>query len=206
MVHCPIADFGIGLYITDYLDNQQMRVLIAEDESIIRLGLKSMLQELGYEVILAKDGHEALSKARIHHPDLAILDIKMPFTDGLQVAATLARKQPMPILLLTAFSEQDLIEQASDLPIHGYLIKPIQLPDLAAAIAVGRKRFQESQGLEVRANALEETMETRKFVYKAKEKLMSSGMSEQKAFSTIQERARSTRKTMHEVARAILHE
>ena len=192
--------------MTEDLDNQQMRILIAEDESIIRLGLKSMLQELGYEVILAKDGHEALSKARIHHPNLAILDIKMPFTDGLQVAATLARTQPMPILLLTAFSEQDLIEQASDLPIHGYLIKPIQLPDLAAAIAVGRKRFQESQGLEARANALEETMETRKFVYKAKEKLMASGMSEQKAFRTIQERARRTRKTMHEVARAILHE
>ncbi|VAW43214.1 hypothetical protein MNBD_CHLOROFLEXI01-3636, partial [hydrothermal vent metagenome] len=103
-----------------------MRILIADDESIIRMGLKSILQELGHEVLTAVNGREALEMARRHHPDLAILDIKMPYTDGLQAAKVLARSQPLPILLLTAFSEQDLIDKATDLPIHGYLIKPIK--------------------------------------------------------------------------------
>ena len=106
-----------------------MRILIAEDESIIRMGLKSMLQEMGHEVFAAADGREALQLARHYLPDLAILDIKMPKTDGLQAAKTLARTQPMPILLLTAFSQQDLVDQATELPIQGYLVKPIHPPN-----------------------------------------------------------------------------
>lgn len=181
-----------------------MRILIAEDESIIRLGLKAMLIELGHNVIVAKDGHEALGQARIHRPDLAILDIKMPFTDGLQATVALARTQPMPILLLTAFSEQDLIKQAAELPIQGYLIKPIQPADLEAAIAVAKKRFEQTQKLENLTIELKETLEVRKLVDKAKGTLMALGMSEPEAFRTIQERARRSRKTLGEVAQAIL--
>ena len=181
-----------------------MRVLIAEDESIIRLGLKAMLQELGHDVVVAKDGHEALSKARIHHPNLAILDIKMPFSDGLQTTMALARTKPMPILLLTAFSEENLIKKAAKLPIQGYLIKPIQQADLAAAIAVAVKRFEQTQELETRSAKLEESLESRKLVDRAKSQLMSSGMSESSAYQFIQKRARRARKTMKDVAKKIL--
>ncbi len=131
-----------------------MRILIADDESIIRMGLKAMLQGMGHEVLTAVNGREALRMAQQHRPDLAILDIKMPFTDGLQAARTLSQQNPLPIILLTAFSESELIEKATDLPIHGYLVKPIQEGDLAAAIAVARKRFTEAQALHQQAGEL----------------------------------------------------
>ena len=132
-----------------------MRILIADDESIIRLGLKSMLQQLDHEVVAARDGREALQMARAQRPDLAILDVKMPFTDGLQVARVLARSQPMPIVLLTAYSDQALIDQAADLPIHGYLVKPVQAADLAPAMAIAVRRFADAEQLRQRAAALE---------------------------------------------------
>lgn len=183
-----------------------MRILIADDESIIRLGLKAMLQEMGHVVLAAANGREALQMARRHRPDLAILDIKMPFTDGLQAARTLARTQPLPILLLTAYSEQDLIEKASDLPIHGYLIKPIQPAELAAAIAVARKRFEESQDLAQRTARLEESLETRKLIDRAKGKLMATGLGEEEAYRTLQQRARASGQSMGAVAAAVLKE
>lgn len=181
-----------------------MRILIADDESIIRMGLKSMLQELGHEVYAATNGREALQMARSHAPDLAILDIKMPYTDGLQAAQTLSRTQPMPVLLLTAFSEQELIEKATDLPIQGYLIKPVQPADLAAAIAVAVKRFGEAQTLAARSTALEEQLAARKVIDQAKGKLMQSGLSEEEAYRMVQKHARNNRQSMLEAAQAIL--
>jgi two-component system, response regulator PdtaR len=181
-----------------------MRILIADDESIIRLGLKSILQELGHEVLAATNGREALEMARRHRPDLAILDIKMPFTDGLQAAQTLARTQPMPILLLTAFSEQDLVEKASDLPIHGYLIKPVKPEELSAAITVAYKRFIENQALQEEADKLAEALETRKLLDKAKARLMATGLSEEEAYKTLQQQARNGRVSLRAVATAIL--
>jgi response regulator NasT len=183
-----------------------MRILIADDESIIRLGLKAMLVEMGHEVVTAVNGREALAMAHRHQPELAILDIKMPFTNGLQVAETLSRTQPIPILLLTAFSEQDLIEEASSLPIHGYLIKPIKSEELAAAIAVARKRFADNQALTEKASKLEETLESRKIIDRAKGKLMEKGLSEADAYRLIQSQARSLNKSMKLVALAILKE
>jgi response regulator NasT len=183
-----------------------MRILIADDESIIRLGLKAMLLEMGHEVITAVNGREALDMARRHQPELAILDIKMPFTSGLQVAETLSRSQPIPILILTAFSEQDLIEEASSLPIHGYLIKPIKAEELAAAIAVARKRFADNQILTEKATQLEETLESRKIIERAKGKLMAKGLSEEAAYHLIQSQARSLNKSMKVVALTILRE
>lgn len=181
-----------------------MRILIADDEAIIRLGLKAMLQEMGHEVLAATNGREALEMARRHYPDLAILDIKMPYTDGLQAAHTLSRTQPMAILLLTAFSEQDLIEKATDLPIQGYLVKPIKPEELSAAIAVASKRFAETQVL-VRENVkLEQRLAARKLVDQAKGKLMEKGLSEEEAYRFVQQQARSNRQSMQEAAEAIL--
>ena len=183
-----------------------MRILIADDESIIRMGLKAMLSDLGHEVLAAANGREALQLARRHHPDLAILDIKMPYTDGLQAAQTLGRTQPMPILLLTAFSEQDLIEEAADLPIQGYLIKPIKPEELSAAITIANKRFEDSHLLQQRADKLEDELVTRKLIDRAKGKLMASGLSEEEAYQTIQQQARLKRQSMRQVALAILNQ
>lgn len=181
-----------------------MRILIADDESIIRMGLKAMLQEMGHEVYAATNGREALQMARSHAPDLAILDIKMPYTDGLQAARTLSRTQPIPILLLTAFGEQELIEKATDLPIQGYLIKPLQPAELSAAIAVAVKRFDEAQALVARSTALEEQLAARKVIDQAKGKLMQSGLSEEEAYRLVQKHARNNRQSMLEAAQAIL--
>jgi two-component system, response regulator PdtaR len=181
-----------------------MRILIAEDESIIRLGLKAMLQEMGHEVVMAANGREALDQARRQRPDLAILDIKMPLSNGLQVAAALSRSRPLPILLLTAFSEQDLVEQAAELPIHGYLIKPVEPAELAAAMAVAAKRFAEKEALAAQAAELEETLTTRKLIDRAKGRLMAGGLSEEAAYRALQQRARRQRQTMRQVCEALL--
>lgn len=181
-----------------------MRILIADDESIIRMGLKAMLNEMGHEVLAATNGREALQLARRHQPDLAILDIKMPYTDGLQAAKILSREHPIPILFLTAFSEQQLIEQAADLPVHGYLIKPIKPEELTAVITIASRRFQESQQLQQRAEKLEEKLAGRKLVDRAKGKLMATGLSEEEAYQFIQQQARHKRQTLQEAAQAIL--
>lgn len=181
-----------------------MRILIADDEAIIRMGLKKMLRDLGHEVVTAVNGREALTMAERQQPDLAILDIKMPFTDGLQVAQTLARKQPMPVLILTAFSEQALIEKASDLSIHGYLLKPVKSEELAAAIAVATKRFAETQALEVENTRLEQKMKDRKIIDRAKGKLMQKGLTEEEAYRYIQNQARSNRMSLFEASEVIL--
>lgn len=181
-----------------------MRILIADDESIIRLGLRAMLADMGHQVVAASDGREALRQVRMAAPDLAILDIQMPFTDGLQAAETIARLHPLPVIILTAFSQQDLIERASDLPIHGYLIKPVAERALAAAIAVAAKRFGEQQALISRAVALEESLETRKLVERAKARLIRQGLSEEEAHNEIRRRARSQRRSVRAVALAIL--
>jgi AmiR/NasT family two-component response regulator len=181
-----------------------MRILIADDESIIRLGLKAMLQELGHEVISAMNGREAIQMAKTQQPEMAILDIMMPYTDGLQAAIAINENRPVPILLLTAFSDPDLIEKATDLPIQGYLIKPVQPAELTAAISVARKRFEEKSALLVRAEQLAEDVKTRKLVERAKGRLMKSGLSEEGAYRALQLHARKNRMSMREAAGAIL--
>ncbi len=183
-----------------------MRILIADDESIIRLGLKSILQEMGHSVIEARNGREALQMARRHTPELAIFDIKMPYTDGIQAAKAIAKSMPMPVILLTAFSDDDLIEKATDMPIHGYLIKPVHPPALKAAIAVAEKRFAEQVQLVEANENLQEALETRKLVDRAKGKLMvEKGLNEQDAYRLLQLRARESRISMGDVARSVLN-
>ncbi|MCP5097116.1 MAG: response regulator [Chloroflexi bacterium] len=181
-----------------------MKILIADDESIIRMGLKAMLQEMGHTVFAATNGREALQMARRQRPDMAIFDIKMPFTDGLQAAKTLSKTQPIPVLLLTAFSEQDLIEKASELPIQGYLIKPIKPEELTAAIAVAQKRFEETQALTEKNAKLEKALTERKTIERAKGKLMQTGLDEEEAYRIIQKYARNNRQSMHQAALAVL--
>lgn len=183
-----------------------MLILIAEDESIIRLGLKSMLEGQGHRVIAATNGREAIRMAERQQPDLAILDIRMPYTDGLQAARAIIATRPLPILILTAFSEQGLIDKATDLPIQGYLVKPIEPEGLGAAIAVAAKRFAEAQELAAHADRLETDLATRKLIDRAKGKLMEGGLSEQEAYRVIRERARSERQTLASVAAAVLSE
>ncbi len=181
-----------------------MRILIADDESIIRLGLKAMLQELGHEVLAAMDGREAIQMAKQHRPDLAILDIKMPYTDGLQAARAMANQRPLPIILLTAFSDSDLVDRATDLPIQAYLVKPIQAAELNAAIAVASKRFQEGAELSQKTQELTESLKTRKLVDRAKGVLMARGLTEEEAYKALQLHARNNGLTMREAALVIL--
>lgn len=186
------------------LEIEQLEILIADDEPIIRMGLKAMLQEMGHRVTAASNGREALRLARRQPFDLAILDIKMPYTDGLQAARTLARTSSLPVLLLTAFSEQDLIDEASDLPIQGYLVKPVRPDQLSASIAVARKRFIEREAQHERAQELEAQLAHKKLIEQAKSKLMRGGLSEEAAYRAIQRQARKVRRPMHEVAQEIL--
>lgn len=181
-----------------------MRILIADDESIIRLGLKAILQQMGHEVMAAIDGREALQMAHRQNPDLAILDVKMPYTDGLQAAKALYRIHPLPIILLTAYSDQDLIEQATDLPIHGYLVKPVQRSHISAAIAVASKRFSEANILKQETKQLENQIETRKLLDRAKGQLISQGMSEEAAYLYLQKLARDRRQTIRQISEQLL--
>jgi len=183
-----------------------MRVLVADDEALIRLGLKSILEELGHEVITAANGREAIQQVHRHEPDIAILDIKMPYTDGLQAAETLSRTRPLPILLLTALSDEEIVDRATDLPIHGYLVKPMKAEELSAAMSVAVKRFQETQELKLQTDELEERLETRVLLDRAKARLMAGGLDEEAAYKTIQRRARHSQQSMAQVARDILQD
>lgn len=183
-----------------------MLILIADDESIIRLGLKSMLEGMGHQVLAATNGREAIRMVERQQPDLAILDIQMPYTDGLQAARAIMAARPLPILILTAFSEQDLIDKATDLPIMGYLVKPIEPEALGAAIAVAVKRFGEAQELAGRAARLEADLAARKLIDRAKGRLMQDGLTEEQAYQALQDRARRERQTMVAAAAAILTE
>jgi AmiR/NasT family two-component response regulator len=183
---------------------KKLKILIAEDESLIRMGLKTMLTSLGHEVFPAMDGHEALNLFHSRSPDMAILDIRMPFTDGLEAAKAMYRHRPVPILILTAFGEQDLIESASALPIQGYLLKPVDERDLAAAIEMAAARFEESQKLARDAAELRDDLESRKTVDRAKGRLMEQGKTEEEAYREIQNLARAKRISMLLAAREVL--
>ena len=185
---------------------KKLKIIVADDESIIRLGLKGMLSELGHEPFLASNGREALNLARTLDADLALLDINMPMTDGLEAAKVIAKKHPMPIIFLSAYGQQDLIEKATQLPIHGYLIKPVNERDLAAAIGVALARFKEQQLALREAEKLREDLETRKIVDRAKGVLIDRGMNEHDAYQSIQRQARDNRTSMREVAETILRE
>jgi len=188
-------------------------VVIAEDEAIVRLDLREILEEHGFEVVGETGrGDEAVALARQHRPDLLILDIKMPGLDGLSAARDINSERKSAILILTAFSQRNLIEEARDAGALAYLVKPFQQEELLPAIEVALGRFAEMQALEAEnasladdKRSLEEQLETRRWVDRAKGRLMDSkGLSEAVAFSFIQQTAMNRRTTMREVAKLIM--
>jgi response regulator NasT len=182
------------------------RVVIAEDEAIIRLDLRELLEEEGYEVAGETGrGDEVIDLVRELRPDLAILDIKMPGLDGLSAAREIAADRTAAVLILTAFSQRDLIEQARDAGALAYLVKPFQRSELIPALEVAIGRFQEMKALHDQAQSLEEQLETRKIVDRAKGRLMDQhGLAEQEAFTFIQRTAMRERQTMKAVGERIL--
>ncbi len=183
-----------------------MRILIADDEAIIRMGLRTILRDLGHQVVgAAADGATAIRLAGTLRPDLVILDIKMPDVDGLTAAERIAADRPVPILILTAYSDRDLVDRAATLAVQGYLVKPAGDADLATAIEMVVGRFREWQALQKEATTLQEALQARDLVERAKRRLVErEGLSERDAFLRIQHRSRRQRRPMAEIARAIL--
>ncbi|MED5814552.1 ANTAR domain-containing response regulator [Mycolicibacterium sp. 050232] len=182
------------------------RVLIAEDEALIRLDLAEMLREEGYEVVgEAGDGQEAVELAESLRPDLVIMDVKMPRRDGIDAASEIASKRIAPIVILTAFSQRELVERARDAGAMAYLVKPFSITDLVPAIEVAVSRFSEIAALENEVASLGDRLETRKLVERAKGLLQSKHqMTEPEAFKWIQRAAMDRRTTMKRVAEVVL--
>ena len=189
-------------------DAPPRRVLVAEDEALIRLDLKEMLEEEGYAVVgEAGDGEEAVALANRLHPDLVILDVKMPKMDGIAAAERIAGERVAPVVILTAFSQRDLVERAREAGAMAYLVKPFQKKDLVPTIEMATSRFAEIVALEQEVGGLQERLEARKAVERAKGELMTRySMTEPQAFKWIQRTAMDHRLTMREVADRILAE
>lgn len=184
------------------------RVLIAEDEALIRLDLKEMLVEEGFDVVAeVADGASAVRLTRELRPDLVILDVKMPVMDGIAAAEEIANERLAAILILTAFSQRDLVEKARRAGAMAYLVKPFQKHDLLPAVEIAAGRFREMSGLEATVDDLQDRLEARKVVDKAKGLLMDKdGLSESEAFRLIQKQAMQRRETMKQVAEQIINE
>ena len=190
------------------MSSGKTRVLIAEDEALIRLDLKEMLEEEGYDVVgEVGDGQQAVDRAAELRPDLVILDIQMPVLDGLSAAEQIAADRIAPVIVLTAFSQRDLVERARDAGAMAYLVKPFNKNDLVPAIEVARARFAEMSALDSEVRSLEDRLEARKSIEKAKGRLMTDqGMTEAEAFRHIQRTAMNERTSMKALADKILAE
>jgi two-component system, response regulator PdtaR len=188
------------------VSSETIRVLIAEDEALIRLDLKEMLEEEGYTVVAeVGDGQQAVDQAKALSPDLVILDIQMPVLDGLSAAEQIASARIAPVIVLTAFSQRELVERARDAGAMAYLVKPFSKNDLVPAIEVARGRFAEMTALDGEVRTLEERLETRKVIEQAKGRLMEQqGITEAEAFRWIQRTAMNQRTSMKALAQTIL--
>lgn len=184
---------------------KKVRILIADDEAVIRMGLKSMVTSLGYEVAgTAINGDHALKKATALKPDLILLDIKMPGKDGLTVAETLATEQPIPIIMLTAYTDQALIERAANAAVMGYLVKPINETRLGPMIELALMRFEEVRKVAQEAYQLRSQLESRELIDAAKRILVAAGLSEAESYKRLQMAAREKRRPMWQVAEAVI--
>ena len=184
----------------------RLRILIADDDSLRLLSLRQQLESLGHRVVAeAVDGHSAVTLADEFKPDLAILDIKMPELDGIEAARCMMGARPLPIILLSAYSERDLAERATGAGVSTYLMKPVSEHDLLPAIALAMSRFAEFQSLHHEVDALRDSLETRKVVERAKGVLMRRlRLSEEEAFRRLQQRSQNENKKMSEIAKAIV--
>ena len=187
-------------------DSRARRIVLADDEALIRLDLAEMLEDAGYEIVgQAPDGQQAVELVRSLTPDLAVLDVKMPVMDGLSAAEEIGRERICPVVMLTAFSQRDLIERAKEAGAMAYVVKPFDVSDVVPAIEIALARFQEIRAVEDEIADLEERLESRKLVDQAKGMLQSSlGLTEPEAFRWIQKTAMDLRKSMREVAQGVI--
>jgi len=185
---------------------ESLRIVIADDESIIRMDLRGMLEQMGHTVIgEAGDGIKAVAMIRELKPDVAILDIKMPDMDGIDAAKIISNEKLAPVLLLTAYSQMDLIDRAKEAGVFAYLVKPFKESDLMPALEIAIARYREFSEMEREAATLADKLETRKLLDRAKGILMDQhGLSEAEAFRRIQVQSMNTRRPMKEVAEAII--
>lgn len=183
-----------------------MRILIAEDETIIRLDLRALLEKAGFDVCAeAKDGEEAVVLARTTEPDLALLDVKMPKLDGIEAARRILDERPIPIVMVTAYGEKELVARAVEAGVFGYLVKPFRESDLMPAIATARARYEELAALREEADSLAEALAARKAIERAKGLLMArEGLTEQDAFARLRKASQISGRPLKVVADALI--
>ncbi len=183
-----------------------MRILIAEDETIIRLDLRDLLEKAGFDVCAeAKDGVEAVELARASLPDLAIMDVKMPRLDGIEAARTILEERPIPIVMLTAYGQEELVSRAVEAGVFGYLVKPFRESDLLPAIATARARHEELAAVREEAESLAEALAARKAIERAKGILMAKeGLTEADAFARLRKASQVSGRPLKVVAEALL--
>ena len=183
-----------------------MRILLADDEAVIRMGLRAMLEDLGHQVVgTATDGKDAVWLARTVNPELIILDIKMNGMDGLEAARQIMLQRPTPVVMLTAYSQRELIEQAKAAWVFAYLVKPVREDMLGPTLELAAARFKEWQALQVEVKDLRKSLEIRELVERAKHALMEQdGLTERQAYDKIHQQSRTRRISMQQVAEEIL--
>jgi two-component system, response regulator PdtaR len=183
-----------------------VRILIAEDETIIRLDLRGLLERAGFEVCAeARDGVEAVELAREEQPDLAILDVKMPRLDGIEAARRILDERPIPVVMLTAYGQEELVSRAVEAGVFGYLVKPFRESDLVPAIHTARARHEELDALRAEADSLADALAARKAIERAKGLLMAKeGLSEEEAFSRLRRASQVSGRPLKVVAEAVV--
>ncbi|WP_028129447.1 ANTAR domain-containing response regulator [Selenomonas sp. AE3005] len=185
---------------------KSLRIVIADNESLIRLDIREMLEDAGHEVVgEAVNGRRAVELTRQHRPDLVLMDIKMPEMDGITAAGKIYADKIAPVILLTAFSQPDIVDKAKDSGVLGYLVKPVQESQLFPAIEIALSRWQEMQGLEDELEKLKDSLETRKLIDRAKGIIMAAHkLGEQEAYRRMQQYAMQKRVPLKDVAQSII--
>ena len=188
------------------MQTTQVRILIAEDETIIRLDLRDLLERAGHDVVAeARDGVEAVDLAREHDPELAVMDVKMPRLDGIEAAKRILAERPIPIVMLTAYGQDELVGRAVEAGVFGYLVKPFREQDLVPAIAAARARHAELQELRSQADSLADALAARKVIERAKGILMESeGLSESVAFARLRKASQASGRPLRVIAEAVV--
>jgi AmiR/NasT family two-component response regulator len=183
-----------------------MKILVAEDETIIRLDLRGLLERAGYEVVAeARDGEEALELARVHHPDLALMDVKMPRLDGIEAARRMLEERPIPIVMLTAFDQRELVERAAEAGVYGYLVKPFREQDVVPAIELAKARYAELVAVRADADSLSQALADRKVIERAKGLLMErEKLSEADAFARLRKASQVSGRPLRVIADAVI--
>jgi two-component system, response regulator PdtaR len=187
-------------------DNTHVRILVAEDETIIRLDLRDLLVRAGFEVCAeARDGEEAVALARSEQPDLAIMDVKMPKLDGIDAARKILEERPIPIVMLTAYGQAEIVSRAVEAGVYGYLVKPFREQDLLPAIQSARARHEELQALREEAESLAEALASRKAIERAKGLLMEKeGLTEADAFARLRKASQASGRPLKVIAEAVV--